>query len=447
MKKSLILSIILLLITLPLPAAETSAPRPDKLETAALEFINFMVKEDFSAATRNFDEKMLQALPPDRLGKTWAAIINRFGQYRKHLSARQEKIQQYDVVILTSEFELITLDIQVAFDRAGKIAGLYFRPSQKPAAYEPPAYVKPGAYLEKEITIGTGQWSLPGTLTVPQGQGPFPALVLVHGSGPQDRDETIGPNKPFRDLAWGLASQGIAVLRYEKRTRQHAEAMIPLKNEITVNEETVADAAAAVALLSNTPGIDKKGIFVLGHSLGGMLIPRIAPNTEQASGYIIMAGATRPLEDLIYDQVRYVFALDNHLTEDERTQLEQLAGQVRLVKSNKLSPDTPSESLPLTIPAGYWLDLKSYKPAHEASRIKKRLLILRGERDYQVTEEDYQGWQEALTKKNNVDFRLYPTLNHLFMPGQGKGNPSEYDRPGHVSETVVNDIAEWIKKR
>ena len=140
----------------------------------------------------------------------------------------------------------------------------------KAAEYRPPDYVARASFSEQQVTVGAdSEWALPATLTLPAGKGPFPAVVLVHGSGPNDRDETQGPNKPFQDLAWGLGSQGIAVLRYDKRTLVYRGKLGALPN-ITVKEETVDDALAAVALLRQTPGIDPKRIFVLGHSLGGI---------------------------------------------------------------------------------------------------------------------------------------------------------------------------------
>ncbi len=145
-----------------------------------------------------------------------------------------------------------------------------------------------------------------GHSSLPKGEGPFPAIVLVHGSGPNDRDETIGPCKPFRDLAQGLSSQGIAVLRYEKRTKAHPAALALLPGGITVKEETVDDAAAAVGLLAAHEKIDPKRIFVLGHSLGGSLLPRIAAVRGDIAGLVSLAGSTRPLEDLLLEQVRYL---------------------------------------------------------------------------------------------------------------------------------------------
>src|SRR5205085_5456531 len=168
------------------------------------------------------------------------------------------------------------------------------------ADYKAPSYVNPESFTEKQVKVGKGEWELPATLTIPKGDGPFPALVLVHGSGPHDRDETIGPNKPFRDLAEGLASRGVAVLRYDKRS-----LVSPLGIR-TVNEEVVEDAKAAIELLSAEPRIDRRRIIVLGHSLGGTLAPRIAAEDPRTAGIVILAGAARPFEDLLVEQLRYL---------------------------------------------------------------------------------------------------------------------------------------------
>ena len=172
--------------------------------------------------------------------------------------------------------EDFTLDIKLVFDHDKQITGLFMVPAKSPIEYKSPAYVDRKSFRAQAVTVGSGEWALPGTLTMPDGAGPFPAIVLIHGSGPNDRDETIGPNKPFRDLAEGLPSRGIAVLRYEKRTRQHSGKMAALKDTLTVKEEVTDDALLAVALLRKTEKIDSRRVFILGHSLGGMMVPRIA---------------------------------------------------------------------------------------------------------------------------------------------------------------------------
>ena len=417
----------------------------DKSETAARQFVDLLVKEDFSSAVKIFDATMKKAMSADKLRQTWGAILGQVGQFKKQTALRKEKIQQYDVVFVTCEFERTALDIKVVLDTAGKVAGLFFLPSKPIYKYDPPAYAKPDSYTEKEVLVGIGKWALPGTLTLPRGKGPFPAVILVHGSGPNDRDETIGPNKPFRDLAWGLASRGIAVLRYEKRTKYHAKKMAGMIDGFTVKEETIIDALQAVKLLRNTPEINKNKIFVLGHSLGGMLIPRIGLREKSIAGFIIMAGTARPFEDILSEQYEYIFNLDNKLTDDEKKYLKELHAQVTMVKSNKLTKDTSSTLLPLGIPASYWLDLRHYDPSKEAAKLTRPILILQGERDYQVTMKDFKRWQQSLSSHKNVQFKLYPSLNHLFMTGKGRSTPDEYKKAGHVDKSVIIDISDWIK--
>ena len=191
---------------------------------------------------------------------------------------------------------------------------------------------------------------MPGTLTVPNGKGPFPAIVLVHGSGPNDRDESIGANKPFRDLAYGLATHGIAVLRYDKRTHVHPEQFANIV--FTVKEETIDDALSAVALLRTTAHIDPTRICVLGHSLGGMLIPRIGLADNRVAGLIVLAGATMPLGDTMLRQVRYLAEAQGPITPEVQQQLDAISGQIArgdaLTVRMPLRPRTFSVRLPPT---------------------------------------------------------------------------------------------------
>jgi dienelactone hydrolase len=269
----------------------------------------------------------------------------------------------------------------------------------------------------------------------------------VHGSGPNDRDETIPPNKPFRDLAWGLASQGIAVLRYDKRTKVYAARLVSEMDTLTVKEEVIDDALEAVALLRDRPEIDAQRIFVLGHSLGGYLAPRIGEADPQIRGLIILAGSARPLEDVILDQMTYILSLSVPDAVARQQQLDVLKMQVELVKDPKRLPAAAASDLPFNVPAAYWLDLNAYQPEKVAQTLKQPMLFLQGESDYQVTREDFQIWQNALGGRSDVQFKLYPGLSHLFMPVEGgqKATPATYSVAGHVDEEVVNEIGGWIK--
>jgi dienelactone hydrolase len=252
----------------------------------------------------------------------------------------------------------------------------------------------------------------------------------VASQGPDHRrrragPRTVGPNKPFRDIAWGLADRGVAVLRYEKRTRQHGAKLAAMNlTNFTVREETIEDALSAVAYLRTRKEIDPKRIFVLGHSLGGTLAPRIAREDPALAGIIILAGATRPLLDVAREQFVYLASLTPGGTDPEEG----------LAALRKRAPDS------------YWKDLDAYKPAEVAASLRMPLLILHGGRDYQVTEADLEGWRKALDGRSDVTIKNYPTLNHLFIAGEGKSTPAEYQQPGSVAAFVLDDIAEWIDK-
>ena len=440
MKHNAILCLSWLLFSQPLLAqspTQTQAPA----EVAA-KFLDQLAAGNYQAATVAFADAMKAAAPPEKLAEIWTALQSQFGPYKKRIGIRTEKKGLHNVVVATTEFERGTVDLNVGIDDAGHVAGFFIAPPSSAASreYTPPAYVNKDAFNEREVTVGSGDWSLPGTLTMPVGPGPFPAVVLVHGSGPNDRDETVEAAKPFRDLAWGLASRGVAVLRYEKRTRQHG-AKLAAVPDFTVREETVDDAVAAAALLRGTEGIDPARVYVLGHSLGAMAVPRIGGQDLKIAGFIVMAGAARPLEDLILEQVTYIAGLDGTVSEEEKKQIEGLRQEVAKVKA--LQPGASGTAL--GAPASYWLDLKGYNPPEAAKALGRPLLVLQGERDYQVTLDNFEAWKKALGDRQDVTFKSYPGLNHLFIEGEGKSGPAEYQKPGHVAEAVVADVAGWIK--
>lgn len=447
--------VLFLLIMLAVTAI--SCGNDSKIEAPALEgeitdladdFISSMVNGDYEQAVDDyFDATMKRAMPANTLAETWETLLEQVGQYEGEVSKRTEEADGYDVVIATTKFQNAFIDIRVVYNSDKRISGLWFQPAQETddSAYSSPSYVQPGLFSESEVVIGTDPWKLPGILSVPGGSGPFPVVVLVHGSGPQDRDETVGPNKPFKDLAQGLASQGIAVLRYEKRSKEHAYKLAGHIETFTVWEETIEDALEAVSLLRNIENIDPDQIYILGHSLGGTLAPQIGAEDSDIAGLIILAGAARPLEDLILEQVTYLAYLEGTPSPEEEKQLKKIEKQVAKVKDPNLSADTPSTDLPLGIPAAYWLDLRNYSPAQQAKELSMPMLILQGERDYQVTMEDFEIWQETLASRTDVVLKSFPGLNHLFIEGQGKSTPEEYFKPGNVSKMVVEDIVKWLK--
>ena len=430
-----------------LRAAEQQSPADAALTARAREVVERLASGDVAPIVPMLDDTMKAAIDEARLRAIFPAVIVQAGAYKGLEGIRTELRGPNRVVFVTCAFERNQVDVAVAFDGSGRITGLRLFPVVAPAAsYSPPSYVDPAAFRDEPITVDAGGWPLPGTLTVPVGAGPFPAIVLVHGSGPSDRDATAGGSRVFRDLAEGLATQGIAVLRYDKRTRVHA-ARIAALTSFTSKEEVVDDAVAAVRLLRSRKEIRADRVFVLGHSFGGMMAPRIAAAGPGVAGLVILAGNVRSLEQAILDQTRYLANLDGAVSADEQSQIDAAVKLVADARTLKAS-DPPLGVGAVSAPASYWLDLRGYDPAAAAATLTQPVLVLQGERDYQVTmADDFAAWRRALGARPNAQLKSYPLLNHRMIAGAGPSQPAEYLAPGHVDVEVVRDIAAWIKAR
>jgi dienelactone hydrolase len=335
------------------------------------------------------------------------------------------------------------VNIQLTLNAAGEVASLHLRPARDPApAWNHPSYSHAELFQEHAVTVGSDDWKLGGTLTLPVGNGPFPGVVLVHGPGPNDRDEAIFATKMFADIAEGLSSRGIAVLRYDKRTKIYGPQMSPLP--FTLNEETVEDAVRALALLRTQPGVDPGRVFVLGHSLGGYAAPRIAKRDGKLAGVIVLAGNARRLEDISLAQAEAMLASRGGGTPEQQQRLEVMkeeAAQIRNLAAGKEHPDVL-----LGHPVEYFLDLQGYNAPAAAKLLDLPMLFLQGDRDFQVTMADFALWKASLAGAKNVVFSEYPALNHLFTEGQGTSSPDEYRKGGNVAPEVIADLAAWISK-
>jgi len=436
------LALVALILGLSLNARARAAAAPSPATT----FVALLAKGDFSAAERYFSPPMQAAAPTARLRQVWQTLVGQVGAFERQAGVTEQSIGGVRNVIVHGIFARDTADLVISILLDGKIGGFHVTNIQPavPTTYTPPGYVHPASFHEQAVTVGSTPWTLPGTLTLPNGPGPFPAVVLVAGSGPADRDETVGDDKPFRDLAWGLAAQGIAVLRYDKRTLVYGARITTLRN-FTVQDEFVDDAVAAVHLLARTPRIDHRHIYVLGHSEGGMMAPRIARQDPHIAGLIIMAGPTRPLVDVIVSQYTYL-ASRGFATLAQLAAAKQQAAAIKV-----LTPADKDQCCALfSAPPSYWLDLRHYQQATVARGLKIPLLIMQGARDYQVTLADYTGWKAALAHHPRVTFKLYATLFHPFIPvppgsPAGLATPNAYKSPGHVAPQVIHAIALWLR--
>jgi pimeloyl-ACP methyl ester carboxylesterase len=282
-------------------------------------------------------------------------------------------------------------------------------------------------------------------------ENPVPAVVFVHGSGSSNMDEKVGKLTPFRDLAYGLAAHGIASVRYDKRTFAHAFKLLRDKSlTVTVKEETIEDAILAAELLRKDPRIDPHKVFLIGHSMGGMLAPRIDAEGGNFRGLILLAGTPRRLEEVLVEQNNEALAgmkgLLRRLVEkqigklnhsfdglyemsDEEAKAKKMGGGVTLYYFKEMGEPT----------------VESYLKSTE-----KPILVMQGERDFQVkADTDFRMYKEILADHPDATFILYENLNHAFVPsvyGSLLKAKQEYAKEQHIGENVISDIARWIRR-
>ena len=387
-----------------------------------------------------FGPQMAAAVPADKLQAIWESLPAQMGNAKGREQAQVSAQGDTHFVQIPLHFEKAELVAKFAIDASGKIVGFLIQPAQSTSPA--PAVAADANFSERDFSVGDGERALPGTLAMPKGNGPFPAVVLVHGSGPQDRDEAIGPNKPFLDIARTLAAQGIAVLRYDKRTKARPQDFAG--GNFGVDDETTNDAVIAVDALRKTDGIDPKRIFVLGHSQGGMLAPRIAAVSGHVAGLILMAAPTRPLLDILIEQNRRLAALnDGKIDDAERAAINAIIEQVRITRDPKTAATSPTV---MGQPAGYWRSIEAVDAVSEAQQVRLPMLLLQGARDIQVVDADWQNWRDAFADDAEATFKLYPKLNHLGIAGEGEGSLAEYQQPGHVDAHLLTDVAAWVKQ-
>ncbi|MFT3771824.1 MAG: alpha/beta fold hydrolase [Minicystis sp.] len=414
-------------------------PHARDLEDAARAVVDRLSREDWQGAGATFDAILRGSLPPDKLHALWARTVKKSGAFVEVESAAIAAADGLAAVLLTCRFASGAAVVKVVYDLRDQVAGFFILPGDFLSPWRPPAYATPDRFTERDIAVGANP-ALPGTLTLPKGSGPFPAVVLVHGSGPSDADATQGPNRIFKDLAWGLASRDVAVIRYVKRTK-HAPAGVA-----TIKEEVLEGARAAVDLALHTREIDPRKVVVVGHSQGGYLAPRIAAEVPGVAGIVLLAGPSRPLQDSLVDQLSYFLKLDPRNAEKQR-----MVTAARECKARIEDPGLdPAASIELPDGAhekgSYFLSLRGYRPTEVAAGLTIPILVLQGDRDYQVTHADFEGWRRALAGRPGVTLKRYPALNHLFIAGSGTPRPGEYESPGHVDAAVVSDVAAFMGK-
>ncbi len=443
MRKMLVMMLALTLLATGLAFAESDLKAQAEADCDAL------LAGDFAAVAERFDENMAAVLDADGLAQSWSAVAPLLGEYLGRGEAELTQQGDFTVAVLQARFANSNLKVQIAYDAAERIGGMQMQPVAPETTDNAEGT---GAWTEVELTVEADPaYPLGATLCLPVGGDAAlpPVVVLVQGSGSSDRNEAILQNAPFQDIAHGLAELGVATLRYDKRTFVYPECAGDTGLDIDIRAEMLDDVNAAIDLMRTDGRVDGSRIFVLGHSLGGMMVPAIAAENPDLAGAISMAGSLRRLWEIVYDQNQEAIAAYDavELPEAQRATLDAQVAQIEADMEtfrggiSELSDD----ALLLGVPVRYWRSLEEYAGEHFIDELKLPLLILQGDADFQVyADVDYPLWQEALAGRDNVSFCLYEGLNHLMMPTQGMRDTTEYVTPSHVREDVIADIADFV---
>lgn len=398
---------------------------------------------NYPGVVKDFAPEIAAKVTPDKLKDVWEQLENGAGAFRKLGDLQPRMLDGQSLLAANIDFADLSFAALITCDTQDRITMFRIVPasiSGEATSQAPTPISNIGTESAVQITSPLG--SLPGTLLLPKGKGPFPAVLLLAGSGAHDRDETVGPNKPLRDLADGLAAAGIASLRYDKRTLVYG-AQIAGKN-LTVDDEVTDDAITALRLLAQQPGIDPRRLFVVGHSLGAMMAPRIGQRDPSLAGLILLAAPARQLLDVSIQQVREQGQRHGASAAEIDANEKAIAAEQQLLA--KADPAHPPSGSFGGLPQSYWLSFHEYDQVAVAQSLSMPLLVSQGGADFQVSPTaDFARWQQVLAGRTHVAFRLYPGLSHMFMPAGASDTVRDYLTPGHVDTQVVRDIATWIE--
>jgi dienelactone hydrolase len=407
----------------------------------ANKLLHHLMHSQYDSAWVLFDDEMKKLFPVEQMDGFWESLEYTFGDFTA--------LGEPEVF---TEDTLCIVDIKIIFKRAkmklrtawhnNLASGLFIMPDQ--VLYQPANYVNASKFFELKINTAVKGFENDGILTMPIGVAKAPVVIIVGGSGPTDKDGSLGPNKPYRDIAEGLATRGIAVYRYNKRTVAHAKKM---DKDITVKEEYLTDLLTVIKQLKKQPGINANHIFILGHSQGGYLLPYFAKHAKKIKGYIGLAPGFKNMEDAIYKQLTYIKSISKNSA--DTFMLNKMLSYAGYMKTN-LRKNTPADSLMPGLTANYLLHLQSINPKNMVNYLAgKPLLILHAEKDYQVNEEDLDLWVKYYGNISRFKAITIKDANHIFIKVNTTNaycTPRDYQIPGNVEENVILLLEKWIKQ-
>lgn len=392
-----------------------------------------------------FSADVAAQLPEETLVEVWEQTIEFAGEYEGTIDTTSRDADGRTAVTVTSGFSRVNVQTDLQFSDDGEIHGVWFTYADNPASLHPDPPELPEGTTEVEIAVG--EHELPGILTLPDSDGPNAVVLLVAGSGPQNMDGTVGSagNAVLRDIAYQLAEHGVPTLRYDKRFYVRPELG---EGDITIEDEVIDDAVAAVELLREREELADYSIVIGGHSLGGMLLPEIVEQSD-ADGGVILAGTARTLWDVIGDQNEAMIesAIDDGSMSEQEAAFSLMYVRSEVERANEMT-EPEGEAVLGSMSPVYVVSLNTLDLPGLASELEIPLLVVQGTDDFQILAgADYESWQPVLAENPDVTYRLFEGLNHFFMPEVEDMDVTDYNVPSAVDPEVTDTIAEWLDER
>lgn len=410
-------------------------------DTISRKLITELQSGNFDKVFNAFDAEMKRRISIDEIDLMWSGMIE---NYDSIVSIGDPAISVKDTLMLSEtriEFAKKALNLQLSINKQGQVCGLFFKRLNS-TEHIPPAYINTLNFYEVKLSVPVPGIKSEGILSIPRGEGKFPLVIIVGGSGPTSKDGTMYSNKPYKDLAWALAAKGIAVYRYDKRTANPANIDKKHVNEFTMHDEYALDLRHIISTLSKDKRIDKRRIFIAGHSQGGFMLPYFAKTCPGIHGYIGLAANFSTMLELLPYQFEYLS------DSSSRDYCNDMIARCIYMKNNLHNRNYNKDSCMPGVTMAYMQHMENNKPQMLVSELEnKPVLLLQGGRDYQVPPSELELWKLKLQYSRMFTWKVFPKLNHLMMEGEGKPGPAEYNIPANIPEYVPDEIAGWILKQ
>ena len=423
--------------------SDSSAQNKTKIKEESDQIIAWFKSGDFSKISNKVEFNYRSYFTAQLFEKDWQELTGTYGKYVKHRYVTLESAGNYNMASCLMQLEYLPFVLNINFNEKFEILSLNFVPAHK--IHVNPNYVDVEKFTEQKIIIRNGVYELESVLTTPIGNGPFPLVVIVGEAGPTDKDGSYENNRPYKDIASGLASNGYTVFRMDKRAANFGLYMVQQKSNyesFTCKEDYLDDLYIALDSLVKIPSIDKDKMVMLGHGQGGMLIPYIFKEKPYFKAGMMLGVNHKRVQEMMIDQYNYL----SKVTPGKKAEYDEQIERAIRSMNKKLNPLTQHHLMPYDVQASYWVWLNKYPHVKMATKLKQPLVFFQGGRDYQVSDENFELWKSSLAKKKNVAFFYYKKLNHIFFEGETESTYSEYFVKGNIPDYLIKDMVDWLNK-